>query len=361
MPPSQTRYRRTQLVATLTTLSHIVALVSADCFLPNSTDRNLLWDSQGSDYQPSGFGSSIDDFQMCCATNNRAVPDTPRKDGLCQNGGTIWRESCTDPTWKSPSCVKLCIDGISKSTRPLHPCHTRFRKLTGHYTDDEGDRRRDVDNRITQCPDQSYCCDHRNTTCCQQGNGVWIEDGQPTTIKPKATQATTVLTTPISETAPADLPPPPVPPPPPQSAGLAGGAIAGIAVGAIAATIIPALAIWLYILRLKNRRRDNIDAKDASDTAPQPVDGHRPPAEMNTPESTYLRSELDNLKGDPSMYPYKQEIDGSLVWEVDGHNGRDVPLAELVGEDPALQTKKEAPELVGSTPTRISSAPAPSR
>ena len=354
MPPSQTRYRWTQLVATMTTLSHIVALVSADCFLPNSTDRNLLWDSQGSDYQPSGIGSSIDDFQMCCATNNRAVPNTPRKDGLCQNGGTIWRESCTDPTWKSPSCVKLCIDGISTSTRLLLPCYTRLRKLIEHYTDDEGDQRRDVDNRIAQCPDQSYCCDHRNTTCCQQGNGVWIEDGQPTTIKPNAAQATTVLTTPISETAPADLPPPPVPSPPTQSAGLAGGAIAGIVVGAIAGTIIPALAVWLYILRLKNRRRDTIDAKDASDTAPQPVDGRGPPAEMNTPESTYLRSELDKLKGDPSMYLYTQAIDGTLRWEVSGHNGRDVPLAELVGED-------QATELVGSLPTRDSSAPAPSR
>lgn len=116
MPPSQTRYRWTQLVATTTTLSHLVALVSANCFLPNSTDRNTIWDAHGSDYQPIGFGSSTDNFQMCCATNGRAVPDIPRKDGLCQNNIAIWRESCTDPTWKSPSCIKLCIDGISTST-----------------------------------------------------------------------------------------------------------------------------------------------------------------------------------------------------------------------------------------------------
>ncbi|KAL8921754.1 MAG: hypothetical protein Q9172_003837 [Xanthocarpia lactea] len=247
----------------------------------------------------------------------------------------------------SPQAVSSCVS--TESVRqPDHsnPCYTRFRMLTEHYTDDEGDQRRDVDNRITQCPDQSYCCDYRNTTCCQQGNGVWIENGQPTTIKPNATQATTVSTTPISATAPADRPPPP-----PQSTGLAGGAIAGIAVGAIAGTIIPALAIWLYILRPRRRRRDNVDAKDASDTASQPVDGHGPPAEMNDPGSTYLTPELDNLKGDPSMHPYTQEKDGTVRWEIGGHNGRDVRLAELVGEDPALQTKKEATELVGSMPT----------
>ncbi len=116
MSPSQTRYRWTQLVATTTTLSHILALVSAACFLPNSTDRNSIGDGHGGDYLPTGFGSSVDNFQMCCATNGRAVPDIPRKDGLCQNLAAIWRESCTDPTWESPSCIKLCIDGISTSS-----------------------------------------------------------------------------------------------------------------------------------------------------------------------------------------------------------------------------------------------------
>ncbi|KAI4176690.1 MAG: hypothetical protein LQ346_007842 [Caloplaca aetnensis] len=317
MPPSQTRYRWTQLVATTTTLSHLVALVSANCFLPNSTDRNTIWDAHGSDYQPIGFGSSTDNFQMCCATNGRAVPDIPRKDGLCQNNIAIWRESCTDPTWKSPSCIKLCIDGIN----------------------DEGDHRRDVDNRVTQCPDLSYCCDDRNITCCQQGNGVWIENGQPTTINPNAPKAATVSATPISATTPAGLPPPLplVSPAPPQSAGLAGGAIAGIAVGAIAGTIIPALAIWLCILRARKRRRDNIDAKIEPDIAPQPVHGHGPPAEMNAPDSRYL-------------YPYTQNKDGTLRWELSGHSGRDVLRVELAGEDPVLQTKKENTELVGSMP-----------
>jgi hypothetical protein len=32
--------------------------------------------------------------------------------GLCGiNGTQLSRESCTDPTWKSPACLKLCVDG----------------------------------------------------------------------------------------------------------------------------------------------------------------------------------------------------------------------------------------------------------
>ncbi|KAL9037450.1 MAG: hypothetical protein Q9180_003707, partial [Flavoplaca navasiana] len=108
--------QRNRLVATTIFLLHIVAFASANCFLPNGTDRNtILWDSHGIDYQPSGYGSPADDFQMCCATNNRETPDLPRKDGLCNDPIGIWRESCTDPTWKSPSCVKLCIDGTNKA------------------------------------------------------------------------------------------------------------------------------------------------------------------------------------------------------------------------------------------------------
>ena len=122
MAPSPSR-QRNRLVATTIFLLHIVAFSSANCFLPNGTDRNtILWDSHGIDYQPSGYGSPADDFQMCCATNNRETPDLPRKDGLCNDLAGIWRESCTDPTWKSPSCVKLCIDGIGMSSISSHSC-----------------------------------------------------------------------------------------------------------------------------------------------------------------------------------------------------------------------------------------------
>ena len=54
---------------------------------------------------------------MCCATNTSTIPleniDTCNSDGLCipdDNNG-VWRKLCTDPTWKDPACVKLCITG----------------------------------------------------------------------------------------------------------------------------------------------------------------------------------------------------------------------------------------------------------
>ena len=69
---------------------------------------------------------------MCCVTSGRSAPDHPdicQANGLCQGfayDGTklvvsgLWREACTDPTWRSPACLRLCdrgvgIGGIGKS------------------------------------------------------------------------------------------------------------------------------------------------------------------------------------------------------------------------------------------------------
>ncbi|KAL8765834.1 MAG: hypothetical protein Q9209_007193 [Squamulea sp. 1 TL-2023] len=232
MAPLRPGRLRNKLIALTTIILFLVTSVSATCFLPNSTDRNTIWDAHGSDYQPSGFGSPIDDFQMCCATNNRAIPDTPRKDGLCQNVNVTWRESCTDPTWTSPSCVKLCITGIT----------------------DEGVQRKDVDIIVTQCPDLSYCCDAGNTTCCDEGNGVWIKDGEETNINPFTVQTTTSSETIGSATAPPNPPPVPVSPSPSEPAGHGTRFIATIATGAVVVVVVSALAVWLFTLRRKRRR-----------------------------------------------------------------------------------------------------------
>ena len=49
------------------------------------------------------------EFSMCCAVGNDCRPD-----GLCftDSTGLIYRKGCTDPTWASPSCVKLCYTDI---------------------------------------------------------------------------------------------------------------------------------------------------------------------------------------------------------------------------------------------------------
>lgn len=49
------------------------------------------------------------EFSMCCASFDRCRPD-----GLCGSGfdDNVWRDGCTDPTWESPSCIKLCDTGL---------------------------------------------------------------------------------------------------------------------------------------------------------------------------------------------------------------------------------------------------------
>lgn len=82
----------------------------AGCYFPNGTDRNAF---EVTDiYQPCDPG---DADSMCCALN-RQDPDKCRSDGLCYSlfDGNIWRESCTDRSWKSSKCLKLCDAGIGK-------------------------------------------------------------------------------------------------------------------------------------------------------------------------------------------------------------------------------------------------------
>lgn len=79
----------------------VLDTVAAACYYPNGTDRNAEF--------PTDIFYPInpeDDFSMCCSNNG----DQPRIDGLCLNrlGTIIWRESCTDRTWTSPKCIKLC-------------------------------------------------------------------------------------------------------------------------------------------------------------------------------------------------------------------------------------------------------------
>ncbi len=79
---------------------------SATCYYPNGTTVPV--DS----YQPC---NPNDTDSMCCRLNG-GDPDKCRSDGLCLSSfdSNIWRESCTDHSWKSPNCIKLCPNGIGK-------------------------------------------------------------------------------------------------------------------------------------------------------------------------------------------------------------------------------------------------------
>ncbi|APA08764.1 predicted protein [Sclerotinia sclerotiorum 1980 UF-70] len=89
---------------------------------------------------------------MCCRLG---VPDNNGGDvcgsgstyGLCGiTGSQLWRESCTDKTWQSPLCLKLCV-GVN-------------------------------DTEITACSDGSYCCGRNAEECCTEKKGKFIVNNQ---------------------------------------------------------------------------------------------------------------------------------------------------------------------------------------
>ncbi|KAL9043689.1 MAG: hypothetical protein Q9214_003133 [Letrouitia sp. 1 TL-2023] len=184
---------------------------------------------------------------MCCATFRQAA-DQCLKSGLCSNTATgpnlTWRESCTDPTWKSPSCVKLCDTGI----------------------DENGSDRHEGDTMVLPCDDGSYCCNHNATDCCDQKKGVWILNGTTTDVNPATIQtSTSSFSTPIfstSSSSSAGNPPTLLPQTssgetskPVPSSSPSSGAYAGIGVGAFALLVI-ALGLAIFFTRKRKRQRN---------------------------------------------------------------------------------------------------------
>jgi len=80
----------------------------ATCYQRNGTEIS------SQDYQPCT--SSAGATSMCCATS-RLNADLCLPSGLCVGGADtaggrlFWRESCTDPTWQDPACLKICDQG----------------------------------------------------------------------------------------------------------------------------------------------------------------------------------------------------------------------------------------------------------
>lgn len=74
------------------------------CYVPNGIDRHSLSNIGDNDYDPC----EKDGVSMCCNTHNK---DRCQRSGLCwePSSNVLWRGSCTDQTWESPGCLKLCI------------------------------------------------------------------------------------------------------------------------------------------------------------------------------------------------------------------------------------------------------------
>lgn len=80
------------------------SLTDAACYFPNGIDMKIP--DKTFDFS---LCDSSTEFSMCCAVGNDCRPDK-----LCfmNSTGLVYRKGCTDPTWTSPSCVKLCYSGI---------------------------------------------------------------------------------------------------------------------------------------------------------------------------------------------------------------------------------------------------------
>ena len=165
-------------------------LLAVTCYHPNGQIVTDL------DYEPCDQAAAATGT-MCCNLNRANFPDTCASNGLCRNGGDTFRDSCTDPTWKSPMCLQqLCTAGFgqlgedvgnpngenaSKSCElPLPPQMAlllpwdnslilpTFKATNLDYSQN--------DVRLTLCKDGSYCCGSHNSTCCTRGEGKHIAE-----------------------------------------------------------------------------------------------------------------------------------------------------------------------------------------
>jgi hypothetical protein len=97
----------------------VVAGVSATCYTQDGTPEDSIYTSCNQNVE----------FSMCCRTQevNGDPADTCLPNGLCMNNQgvnktTYWRESCTDPTWKSPYCLKAFNPCTAVSKFQLFKC-----------------------------------------------------------------------------------------------------------------------------------------------------------------------------------------------------------------------------------------------
>lgn len=105
------------LSTVVTVLFLFIDVSKAGCYLPNGTDTNLAHETENQ-YLSCNHTWPGAQHSMCCRT--AAGQDTCLDNGLCQNvpvgpDSLIWRESCTDPTWEDPGCLRLYIDGDGES------------------------------------------------------------------------------------------------------------------------------------------------------------------------------------------------------------------------------------------------------
>lgn len=151
---------RRSLLPFLVLLSQLLSLVSAKCYNYDGTASTSAFKAC------NGTGVS-----MCCqlgaSDDNGDVCGSGSTFGLCGvTGSELTRESCTDPTWKDPACLKLCVTGAGAHNG----------------------------SAITTCDDGSYCCGQNNSSCCDAGQGLFIVKNQLATGLPTVTASISTVT-----------------------------------------------------------------------------------------------------------------------------------------------------------------------
>ncbi|KAF4810304.1 hypothetical protein CGCTS75_v014619 [Colletotrichum tropicale] len=205
------------------------------CYVPNGIDRHSLSNIGDNEYDPC----EKDGVSMCCNTHNK---DRCQRSGLCwePSSNVLWRGSCTDQTWESPGCLKLCISPNETGIDQL-PMNEMDQAVTG-CNDGEGD-------------EQTYCCGYyeQARSCCEAGLGMRIVNGQvvaktsgtttsATTTSESTTSATTAPTqTPSASTSAADS----------GNASSNAGIIGGAVGGSVAAVMVLGLTWFIWLRRRK--------------------------------------------------------------------------------------------------------------
>ncbi|KAF2828168.1 hypothetical protein CC86DRAFT_369295 [Ophiobolus disseminans] len=231
----------------------ICALAYAKCYAPNGVDRNTLTPNQAEEYKPC---NTTAEHSMCCAigrSSSSGAPDTCESGGFCSNGALFWRESCTDPTWKSPSCIKLFVNGSGMAG-------------TGEPLYDQGSQQPKNDIVITKCDNGSFCYGYDNRGCCRAGEGVFADGRSSTSSSSQGPTSTPTSQAPSSTAASASATAASASATAPAanssasgSSGLSTGAKAGIGVGAaIGALLVFGLLFFLYSRRSKQARAGQV-------------------------------------------------------------------------------------------------------
>ena len=103
---------------------------------------------------------------------------------------------------------------------------------------------------ITFCPDQSICCGTQNTTCCRDGHGVWIQNGQ--VVSTSLSSSVHAPTLSVLGSSSTSLP---APTHVSVSSGLTQDAKVGLGVGISVGVILLSLLAYGYVRERRHRER----------------------------------------------------------------------------------------------------------